>query len=197
MRLAAIGVLLIVATLGICTLANANGDPMFWIGADTEKTEVDLYGNTVKIYNIAFTWLGAPGTGSVGLSPFNPAYTNLSYPTIDVNGSQYFEAQAERSAGVRGQLQSAPDETRPFYETAFSLYGANWGTMELTVWDSSGFAVILNEDMTDRTTKTFWFSSAETYGFALRPASVPEPGSLLALFSGLVGIVGFGIRRRK
>jgi hypothetical protein len=27
--------------------------------------------------------------------------------------------------------------------------------------------------------------------------SVPEPGSMVALFSGLVGLVGFGIRRRK
>lgn len=29
------------------------------------------------------------------------------------------------------------------------------------------------------------------------PASVPEPGSMLAMLSGLVGLVGFGIRRRK
>jgi len=28
-------------------------------------------------------------------------------------------------------------------------------------------------------------------------ASVPEPGSLVAMFSGLIGIVGYGIRRRK
>ena len=28
-------------------------------------------------------------------------------------------------------------------------------------------------------------------------ADVPEPGSMLAMFSGLVGLVGFGIRRRK
>jgi len=29
------------------------------------------------------------------------------------------------------------------------------------------------------------------------PAGVPEPGSMLAMLSGLVGLVGFGIRRRK
>jgi len=34
-------------------------------------------------------------------------------------------------------------------------------------------------------------------GFILRQVVVPEPGSMLAMFSGLVGFVGFGIRRRK
>jgi len=32
---------------------------------------------------------------------------------------------------------------------------------------------------------------------ALAPVNTPEPGSMLALFSGFVGLVGFGIRRRK
>lgn len=32
---------------------------------------------------------------------------------------------------------------------------------------------------------------------ATTPGVVPEPGSMLAMFSGLVGLVGFGIRRRK
>lgn len=32
---------------------------------------------------------------------------------------------------------------------------------------------------------------------AIPEAPIPEPGSMVALFSGLVGLVGFGIRRRK
>jgi hypothetical protein len=33
--------------------------------------------------------------------------------------------------------------------------------------------------------------------FTVFALQVPEPGSLLAMFSGLIGLVGFGIRRRK
>ncbi|MGI6294963.1 MAG: PEP-CTERM sorting domain-containing protein [Armatimonadota bacterium] len=35
------------------------------------------------------------------------------------------------------------------------------------------------------------------YASTVAPVEVPEPGSMLAMFSGLVGLVGFGIRRRK
>lgn len=44
------------------------------------------------------------------------------------------------------------------------------------------------------------FSYVVDYGTELQlvaSAIVPEPGSMVALFSGLVGLVGFGIRRRK
>lgn len=34
-------------------------------------------------------------------------------------------------------------------------------------------------------------------GYILEVSTVPEPGSMIAMLSGLVGLVGFGIRRRK
>lgn len=39
-------------------------------------------------------------------------------------------------------------------------------------------------------------TGTQYFQLALTPA-IPEPGSLVALFSGLVGLVGYGIRRRK
>ena len=40
-------------------------------------------------------------------------------------------------------------------------------------------------------------SSANTYNLQLEAGVVPEPGSIVAMLSGLVGLVGYGVRRRK
>lgn len=40
-------------------------------------------------------------------------------------------------------------------------------------------------------------SESNPYKFQLVAGTVPEPGSLVAMLSGLAGLVGFGIRRRK
>lgn len=46
--------------------------------------------------------------------------------------------------------------------------------------------------------KTFDWEPGQIIGLELVATNVvPEPGSMVALFSGLVGLVGFGIRRRK
>jgi hypothetical protein len=44
-------------------------------------------------------------------------------------------------------------------------------------------------------TQTLSASASQAWTFTA--TSVPEPGSMVALFSGLIGLVGFGIRRRK
>jgi hypothetical protein len=40
-------------------------------------------------------------------------------------------------------------------------------------------------------------SRATAEEFSIKEVGTPEPGSMVALFSGLVGLVGYGIRRRK
>jgi len=40
-------------------------------------------------------------------------------------------------------------------------------------------------------------SGAGSVEYSIQQVPVPEPGSMVALFSGIVGLVGFGIRRRK
>lgn len=41
------------------------------------------------------------------------------------------------------------------------------------------------------------FATADILTLTVAPSAIPEPGSMLALGSGLIGLVGFGIRRRK
>jgi hypothetical protein len=57
---------------------------------------------------------------------------------------------------------------------------------DMTVVKAAGFAGI----------DSYSFSSITTYN-APTPTETPEPGSLLALGSGLIGLVGFTARRRK
>jgi len=55
-------------------------------------------------------------------------------------------------------------------------------------------APVYNEDLEAWTTPYTRFT---VYAGYQAPLTTPEPGSMLAMFSGLVGLVGFGIRRRK
>ncbi|MHB9036461.1 MAG: PEP-CTERM sorting domain-containing protein [Armatimonadota bacterium] len=56
-----------------------------------------------------------------------------------------------------------------------------------------------------KTTESTWaastfgalFTSGDTFTISKFDQVVPEPGSMVAMLSGLVGLVGFGIRRRK
>lgn len=188
-------IIVVLALIGAVTSAFAAGPPAWAVSVDTGRTEVDLYGNTVPVTNSTIVWLGQPGAGSVGYGLSNPNYYTTSYPAIDIAGTLYAEADIEKANGVYGVIQSKADETRPYYQTTFTLLGAEWGTMLLTVKNSVGFPVILNNEYTNRTSGTFWLSSSERYTYSL--TSIPEPSSILAFGSGLVGLGGLALRRRR
>lgn len=56
----------------------------------------------------------------------------------------------------------------------------------------------LNGNWTSTAGYTGDFYQTNAFGnYVLEVGQVPEPGSMVAMFSGLVGLVGYGIRRRK
>jgi hypothetical protein len=70
----------------------------------------------------------------------------------------------------------------------------------VTLVDDAGNAMVFAAGVTGTSTaptftKTFAFTGQDIPIQLV--AVVPEPGSMLAMFSGLVGLVGYGIRRRK
>ena len=97
--------------------------------------------------------------------------------------------------------------------TAFTLYvrkpaDAQWnndGTVQMQIYSVPAFGGARTLLWDSRATAAgdpllIWTSPAQEAGggsYKFELDAVPEPGSILALASGLVGLIGFGIRRRK
>ena len=198
-------VAILLVSVVMTTTAFAKISPSVVVSVDTGQTEVDLYGNTVAITNTAVVWLGLAGTGTVGDSPFRSDYVDsaTSYPVFNIGGNSYVEAYSERT-DISGFLRSGPDETKAYYKATFSLSGAGWGTMELSVFNGD-FPTVLNMEMRDGDSMTYWFASAQEHRFTLKPqgaVTTPEPSSMIAVFSGITGLTGLAgfaglIRRRR
>lgn len=87
------------------------------------------------------------------------------------------------NAGVRFDVNGATQWTDSI--TAYQQAKTYTHTFTLTAGQSLD-AVVTGQD-----------AVMLNYTISDAPANTPEPGSMLALASGLVGLVGFGIRRRK
>jgi len=74
------------------------------------------------------------------------------------------------------------------------------GTTDSAIGSVDGLSVLAGMSGTTRDGTGSWMFDWVAYKAGVDPTwqpTIPEPGSLLALGSGLVGLMGFGIRRRK
>jgi hypothetical protein len=94
-----------------------------------------------------------------------------------------------------------PSVDDPAYKVR--IYEGTWTAASILAGDAAG-SLLWTAPMTltgTSTTPQYTLSNigmtAGQNRFYTMSIAVPEPGSMVALFSGLIGLVGFGIRRRK
>lgn len=111
---------------------------------------------------------------------FNPGMGLAGAKMYLLNGNFTTAALAKAATLTSALLWTAPLGDAGHFTTL-----ANAFTIPVPVYDADNDVWIT----------TAAFKSFTVY--AEGAPSVPEPGSMLAMFSGLIGLVGFGIRRRK
>lgn len=103
-------------------------------------------------------------------------------PTVGMNLYLLYNAASTEVAGIAaGEWGAVKLNTTP-------ILGATAGSAA-SPWFSYDLPIVRTNTPNAGGTYVFGFTAGEM--------SVPEPGSMVAMLSGLVGLVGFGIRRRR
>jgi|GEM_PF-1508588 len=175
---------------GIANLASSP-EINYYDATHPYPTDYGVIGNRYYVAKFG----GAPITGSNTIDwVFRAA--GAAGSTIYVNGWNY--------TGAASTLDADPGFSLKLYEATadgVKVGAAVWEFRPgvVSAWSSNGLSGTANVDFFQ---KQYTLGSADSAGgaykyFVLEAAPIPEPGSMVALFSGLVGLVGFGIRRRK
>lgn len=183
------------ATLG--TPANLSGSPEVNY-ADAAHAYTTNYGTTPgRTYVAKFG--GAP-LGTTGKETIDWTFRLVGA----ANATVYFTAW--NATGTTNAIDAGTTQTIKLYESnaAGQKIGAavfDFTPGKVASWTSGGG--IVGVANTDYFSKSYTLGSVDAAGGAYQyfvleaSTSTPEPGSMLAMLSGLVGLVGFGIRRRK
>lgn len=112
-----------------------------------------------------------------------------------INGGGLGTCRLDAWVGATGKLDS-PDYKAELYEGTWTAQQCLNGQAGTPIWsaphNSSGSS---SSPQYSQSPIPMGLNQDKYYTVAIM--TVPEPGSMVALFSGLVGLVGFGIRRRK
>jgi hypothetical protein len=153
------------------------------IGADVAAGEVALMTNGNN-QNSIVQWVAA----------VDGAYTyNVTFAQVGNSTNGVFVAQGDYTAQTYNQLGSE----NYFTGTASSQTYTYTGTVNLTAGQFLNFAV---DALNQNGVNDFWNNtSLQTVQVdaTIVSAPVPEPGSMMALATGLLGLVACSIRRRK
>lgn len=197
-------------SLLVATAAFAGGPPQLWIGIPTGQ--IGPWGQERVESATAVVGEQFEVPFADGWFPYDGSVTYAAIESVPGG----LPLSAKSGVPVMGQLWwvgyiwSGLGESRSQFQTTFSIGDVDWEyRWELEVYRptdelnepwtavtmSHGDHLYLNMDTIKVSNLDDW---RDGYMFRVYATpTVPEPGSMLALFSGLIGLVGFGIRRRK
>lgn len=158
---------------------------------------------TVYRYPMSWGAIGTMAAGVVGMMPGNNGYQDTMAMWVAATEGDYsynvtFSAAiAGATNGVR-VLQNNTYEigAMQFFSSTVTSYTYS-GTVHLTAGQSLSFEQHTNDSSGSMVFFDNYQCPITLVDATITDAQVPEPGSMMALASGLVGLVGFGIRRRK
>ncbi len=169
-----------------------------WVGSAAMNT----YGVTTSALSGSYADAGAATWVSTTIG-FYTTDTSYVYGT-----RKYQSCDTEKKVYTWNLKLKAGDSWSPtttfnlYYASPVALPGGDW---KLTLSNGETTYVLPNPPTNGGTTASFYtFATGLTmnpgesaWTLTMEESVVPEPGSMLAMLSGLVGLAGFGIRRRK
>lgn len=196
----------VLALMCAVSSAFAGGPPMFIVSAPT-----GMYSYGYPLVHEAIHWLPIPGQGTieytVGFTQnWGLSYSESSSWTAIVDNATGAliaeEGTFSAPAVINGVFWSGINENRTQVPFEAKLLGPEWGPRKFTLWGPAGNVVgstILHSQETYSATvtpaKVGLANANQAYYFRLE--TVPEPGSMTVMLSGLIGLGGVILRRRR
>lgn len=170
-------------------------------------------------YMADFLLISRPNGTTEGFMPFN----SLGWPggwwtvsaafvpggTLYVSGQNTVISQNSGYRVVRKSGSFTPGDTGMSYSQIMygggRLWGLSYDHSSIDAWNLYGDGSVCHVDYRVATNGYFNLLGADDQGLVFKDDSsiyrisetVPEPGSMLAMLSGMVGLIGYGFKRRR